>query len=538
MSKRSRLRFTPDETPEKEIPKKKAQKSSLPGKEKMKPKKPVKPEGKPETNAAVKSAGLQEKAAAPTSLHFEENRPKIPSKLLHEAGDAARLEVHEITRRENTDENTAVEAAQRGEELAENALHDGVRVTRQIREHRNNPNRREKNAVESREQQKAVIKKKYARAKTQEVKENKTALETARGYVEKAADTAKRGVEYLRRNPRKAAIVLALFMLLSMLTNIVSSCSLILEGIGSGIAGSTYPSKDSDMLAAEAAYCALEAQLKQKLDNYEHDHDYDKYEFDLDEIKHDPYVLISTITALHGGEWTIGEVQGTLQMLFARQYTLTETLKREMRTDPSNPEAEPKEYVSVKVKLKNNDLSHLQYEIMTQEQLARYSVYMATLGNRPDLFPNSAYIGRYGDNSYLTYDIPPSALEDEVFAAMIKEAEKYLGYPYVWGGSNPSTSFDCSGFVCWVLNHSGWNVGRTTAQGLCNYCTPVRASDARPGDLVFFVGTYDTPEVSHVGIYVGNAMMIQCGDPITYSNLNSSYWQEHLYCYGRLPGRS
>ena len=538
MSKKSRLCFRPDEMPEKDIPKKKAQKPSLPGKEEAKPKKPVRPEGKQEANAAVKSTGPQEKAVSPTTLHFEENRPKVPSKLLHEAGDAARLEVHEIARKENTDENTSVEAAQRGEELAENALHAGARVTRQIREHRSSPTRIEKRVVKPREQQKTAIKKRYAHAKTQEIKENKTALETARGYMEKAADTTRRGVTKLHRNPRKATIVLALFMLLSMLTNIVSSCSLILEGIGSSIAGSTYPSKDADMLAAEAAYCALETQLRQKLDNYERDHDYDEYKFELDEIKHDPYVLISTITALHGGEWTSGEVQGTLQMLFERQYTLTETLKREMKTDPSDPEAEPKDYVSVMVKLKNNDLSHLQYEIMTEAQLSMYSMYMATLGNRPDLFPDSEYIGRYGEGSYIHYDIPPSALEDEAFAAMIAEAEKYLGYPYVWGGSNPSTSFDCSGFVCWVLNHSGWNVGRTTAQGLCNYCTPVRASDARPGDLVFFVGTYDTPEVRHVGIYVGNSMMIQCGDPITYSNLNSSYWQEHLYCYGRLPGRS
>lgn len=488
--------------------------------------------------AAGKKAAPQGKAPPPTTLRFEENRPKPPSKLLYEAGEAARLEAHTVLRKENTDENVGVEAAQRGEEAAKNALHAGSRAARQIREHRSNPNRRNKKAVGYKDQQKRTIKKQYAQAKAQEIRENKSVLETAGSYAEKAVDTARRGVENLRRNPRKAAVVLALFMLLSMLTNIVSSCSLILEGIGSSIAGSTYPSRDADMLAAEAAYTAMEAQLQRDLDNYERDHDYDEYAFELDEIKHDPYVLISTITALHGGAWTIGEVQGTLRMLFERQYTLTETLTREMKPDPDDPEAEPQEFVSVKVKLKNNDLSHLQYEIMTQDQLARYSVYMATLGNRSDLFPGSAYIGRYGEGSYLTYDIPPSALADEAFAAMIAEAEKYLGYPYVWGGSSPSTSFDCSGFVCWVLNHSGRNVGRTTAQGLCNYCTPVRASDARPGDLVFFVGTYDTPEVSHVGIYVGNAMMIQCGDPITYSNLNSSYWQEHLYCYGRLPGRS
>ena len=301
--------------------------------------------------------------------------------------------------------------------------------------------------------------------------------------------------------------------MLSMLTNIVSSCSIIMEGIGSSIAGSTYPSDDSDMLAAEAEYSAMEAQLQSDMDHYEDNHDYDEYSFELDSIGHDPYVLISTLTAMYDGAWTIDEVRGTLRMLFEQQYTLTEMVNTSTVTDPENPEAEPQEY-------------------------RIYSVYMATLGNRPDLFPGSAYIGRYGEGSYITYEIPPSALEDEAFAAIIAEAEKYLGYPYVWGGSSPSTSFDCSGFVCWVLNHSGWNVGRTTAQGLCNFCTPVRYSDAKPGDLVFFMGTYDTPEVSHVGIYVGNDMMIHCGDPISYSNLNSAYWQEHLYCYGRLPERS
>ena len=329
-------------------------------------------------------------------------------------------------------------------------------------------------------------------------------------------------------------MLLAIFLALSMLMNIASSCALVFQGLSSAIGSTTYPSADGDMLAAEAEYSAMEAQLQRDLDNYERDHDYDEYEYDLDPIGHDPYVLISTLTALHGGEWTISEVRGTLQWLFRLQYELTETETAEQKPDPENPDVD-KDYVTVKVELKNNKLSHLQYEILTEAQLSMYSMYMATLGNRPDLFPDSEYIGRYGEGSYIHYDIPPEALADEKFAAMVKEAEKYLGYPYVWGGSSPSTSFDCSGFVCWVLNHSGWSVGRTTAQGLCDYCTPVRASDARPGDLVFFVGTYDTPEVSHVGIYVGNNMMIHCGDPITYSNLNSVYWQQHLYCYGRLP---
>ena len=188
-----------------------------------------------------------------------------------------------------------------------------------------------------------------------------------------------------------------------------------------------------------------------------------------------------------------------------------------------------------KVTLENFNLSHVPVYIMSEEQLGMYATYMATLGNRPDLFPGSGYIGKYVEGSYTDYDIPPEALDDEVFAAIIKEAEKYLGYPYVWGGSSPSTSFDCSGFVSWVINHSGWDVGRLGAQGLCNICTPVPSANVKPGDLVFFTGTYDTPGVSHVGIYVGNNMMIHCGDPISYANLNSSYWQSHFYRYGRLP---
>ena len=195
----------------------------------------------------------------------------------------------------------------------------------------------------------------------------------------------------------------------------------------------------------------------------------------------------------------------------------------------------PYDYYICTVTLENFDLSHVPVYVMSEDQLSMYALYMASLGNRPDLFPDSEYIRLHLIEGYTDYDIPPDALEDAEFAAMIKEAEKYLGYPYVWGGSNPSTSFDCSGFVSWVLNHSGWNVGRLSAQGLYNICTPVARSNARPGDLVFFVGTYDTPGVSHVGIYVGNSMMIHCGDPITYANINTVYWQSHFYTYGRLP---
>ena len=236
------------------------------------------------------------------------------------------------------------------------------------------------------------------------------------------------------------------------------------------------------------------------------------------------------------------------QMLFDRQYILTEDVVVETRyrtetdtwTDADgNTHTDtyqvPYDYYICTVTLENFNLSHVPVYIMSEEQLGMYATYMATLGNRPDLFPGSGYIGKYVEGSYTDYDIPPEALDDEVFAAIIKEAEKYLGYPYVWGGSSPSTSFDCSGFVSWVINHSGWDVGRLGAQGLCNICTPVSSANVKPGDLVFFTGTYDTPGVSHVGIYVGNNMMIHCGDPISYANLNSSYWQSHFYRYGRLP---
>ena len=213
-------------------------------------------------------------------------------------------------------------------------------------------------------------------------------------------------------------------------------------------------------------------------------------------------------------------------------------------TDPETGESSEEEYeydVEVPytyyictVTLENFNLSHVPVYIMSQDQLSMYATYMATLGNRSDLFPTSAYVGRY-NGSYQTYEIPPEALADETFAAMMAEAEKYLGYPYVWGGSSPSTSFDCSGFVSWVINHSGWNVGRLGAQGLYNICTPVSPANARPGDLVFFQGTYDTDGMSHVGIYVGNSTMLHCGDPISFTNLNSSYWQAHFAAYGRLP---
>ena len=509
-----------------------------------------------------------------TQLRFEEvDKKKPPSKLTHAVQDApANLILSQVHRevRQSEDDNVGVEAAHKVEQAVESG---GRLVQSAHRAHQLKPYRaaiRAEKKLEranldalqkkveidsptsnpvSKWQQKQAIKKQYAAAKhNQAAQTTAKAAENTAKAAKKAAEKAEKAGKYVWEHRRGFTIAAAILLMLAFLLNGLSSCSVIMDGVGSGIAASTYPSQDADMLGAEAQYCAMEAELQRYLDTYESTHDYDEYHFDLDTIEHDPYVLISMITALHQGEWTLDEVQGTLQMLFDRQYILTEDVVVETRyrtetdtwTDADgNTHTDtyqvPYDYYICTVTLENFNLSHVPVYIMSEEQLGMYATYMATLGNRPDLFPGSGYIGKYVEGSYTDYDIPPEALDDEVFAAIIKEAEKYLGYPYVWGGSSPSTSFDCSGFVSWVINHSGWDVGRLGAQGLCNICTPVSSANVKPGDLVFFTGTYDTPGVSHVGIYVGNNMMIHCGDPISYANLNSSYWQSHFYRYGRLP---
>ena len=509
-----------------------------------------------------------------TQLRFEEvDKKKPPSKLTHAVQDApANLVLSQVHRevRQSEDDNVGVEAAHKVEQAVESG---GRLVQSAHRAHQLKPYRaaiRAEKKLEranldalqkkaeidsptsnpvSKWQQKQAIKKQYAAAKhNQAAQTTAKAAENTAKAAKKAAEKAEKAGKYVWEHRRGFAIAAAILLMLAFLLNGLSSCSVIMDGVGSGIAASTYPSQDADMLGAEAQYCAMEAELQRYLDTYESTHDYDEYHFDLDTIEHDPYVLISMITALHQGEWTLDEVQGTLQMLFDRQYILTEDVVVETRyrtetdtwTDADgNTHTDtyqvPYDYYICTVTLENFNLSHVPVYIMSEEQLGMYATYMATLGNRPDLFPGSGYIGMYVEGSYTDYDIPPEALDDEVFAAIIKEAEKYLGYPYIWGGSSPSTSFDCSGFVSWVINHSGWDVGRLGAQGLCNICTPVSSANVKPGDLVFFTGTYDTPGVSHVGIYVGNNMMIHCGDPISYANLNSNYWQSHFYRYGRLP---
>ena len=508
-----------------------------------------------------------------TQLRFEEvDKKKPPSKLTHAVQDApANFVLSQVHRevRQSEDDNVGVEAAHKVEQAVESG---GRLVQSAHRAHQLKPYRaaiRAEKKLEqanldalqkkaeidsptsnpvSKWQQKQAIKKQYAAAKhNQAAQTTAKAAENTAKAAKKAAEKAEKAGKYVWEHRRGFAIAAAILLMLAFLLNGLSSCSVIMDGVGSGIAASTYPSQDADMLGAEAQYCAMEAELQRYLDTYESTHDYDEYHFDLDTIEHDPYVLISMITALHQGEWTLDEVQGTLQMLFEKQYILTEEVIVETRyrtetdtwTDADgNTHTEtyrvPYDYYICNVKLENFNLSHVPVYIMSQEQLSMYATYMSVLGNREDLFGDSPYVDKYITNPPADYDVNPEYLNDEKFATLITEAEKYLGYPYVWGGSNPDTSFDCSGFVSYVLTNSGLvNTGRLGAQGLYNVCAPVSKANAQPGDLIFFVGTYDTPGVSHVGIYVGDGVMIHCGDPIQYTSINSSYWQQHFYAFGR-----
>ena len=463
---------------------------------------------------------------------------------------------------ENEHENVGIEGAHRSELVGESALRHGSRfVKRKIREHpakavqkaesryiratadyhfhtaaQEHPEL-SKNAL-SRFWQKRRLRKRYQKQAKEAAKYGAQAAGKTAVTTEKLAA---RAVGFVKRHPVGCLLALACVLLVL----VMQSCSSSLVTLGNSTIGavgaSTYPCEDGDLLGAEAAYCDLEAELSDYLDSYESTHDYDEYHFDLDEIEHDPYVLLSLLCSLHEGQWTLDQVEGSLQTLFDSQYILTEDVvvevryRTETRTDSEGNDYEvevPYNYYICYVTLENKNLSHLPVYLLSEDQMSRYAIYMATLGNRPDLFPGSEYVGKYTETPE-GYEVPREYLDDETFAAILSEAEKYIGYPYVWGGSSPATSFDCSGYVSWVINHSGWNVGRLGAQGLYNICTPT--SNPQPGDLVFFKGTYDTPGVSHCGIYVGDGRMLHCGDPIGYANLNTSYWQSHFYAYGRLP---
>ena len=527
----------------------------------------------------------EETGKGKTRLHFEDElkMPKGKGKLQFEADKTVRKvgdtlasgihgKIHEVEQ-----ENTAVEAAHKTEIAAETAArhfshhrensvnkpyekvskleHKADAADAKLQYERNqqeHPEMKKQNM--NKHYQKQNIKKEYAAARNAGSQTAGTATKnTSKKLGEKVSDKIK---EFFEKNKKVFIWIGVGIALLVLLGAGISSCSM-LTSTGSSVIASSYLSEDDAMLGAESQYCQMEQDLQRYLDTYESTHSYDEYHFDLDDIEHDPYVLISILSALHEGTFTADQVQDDLAMLFEKQYILTETTQTETRyrtetrtgtrtvTDPETGETTTEEYeyeVQVpytyyirNVKLENFNLSHVPVYIMVEDTLSIYATYMSTLGNREDLFPSSSYVEKYTTPS-ATYDIPASALEDETFAAFITEAEKYIGYPYVWGGSNPNTSFDCSGFVSWALTESGvCNTGRLGAQGLYNISTPVSSANARPGDLIFFVGTYDTPGISHVGIYVGGGKMLHCGDPIQYADINTSYWQSHFYAFARPP---
>ena len=531
-----------------------------------------------------------------TSIRFEEVEKMPNGKLRHnplgrpakEISLAAHNKVHEVEQ-----ENVGVEAGHRTEELAEQGvLHAGSRVRQALHHHETKPWRDAAKAEQavnkanaevlyqktvqddpslatsnpvSRYLQKKRIQRSYAKEVRNAQKNTQKTASAAKTAAVRTKEAAQKTAAFVKKHSKVILPIIGIAAIVVMQIGGVSSCSMMAGSGISSVFSSSYLSEDSDMLAAEEAYCAMEAELQEYLDSYESTHAYDEYHYDLDDIEHDPYVLISILSALHEGIFTLADVQDDLEMLFEKQYILTETVETETRyrtetetveqvkRDPvtgriiydeygwpvmEEVEVEvevPYTYYICTVELENFNLSHVPVYIMDEDTLSMYATYMGTLGNREDLFPDSGYVSKYTDPPEI-YEIPPSALEDETFAALIAEAEKYIGYPYVWGGSNPNTSFDCSGFVSWVLTNSGLcNTGRLGAQGLYNISTPVSSSNAQPGDLVFFVGTYDTPGISHVGIYVGGGVMLHCGDPIRYANLNSTYWQSHFYAFARPP---
>lgn len=512
---------------------------------------------------------------AKVRLYFEEiDKPKPPSKLSHAVKTIPQREllnkIHKEIR-EGEQDNVGVEAAHKSEEGVEFVAR---RIQGANHSHKLRPYRRFLKAEEktkkaelnylykkspksttnpiSKWQQKQAIKKEYLAARYG--KGTKNTQNTGRNIKKAAnnvAQATKKTGQYIVRHWKGILILIALSAVLLILLWSVSSLSVMFEsGINSFI-GTSYTSEDEDIVAVDNGYIEFERQLQGQINNIEQDYPgYDEYQYHLDEIGHNPFTLASYLTAKLQ-VYTRANVQAELRALFDEQYTLTtqkeievryrtETRTRTWTDDEGNTHTEtytvevPYDYYILHVTLKNKDISILASNNLTDEQYEMFGVYMETQGNKDYLFEGNIYAPSKGE--YTDYDIPPDALTDPDFAALIQEAEKYLGYPYVWGGSSPSTSFDCSGFVCWVLRQSGvYNIGRTTAQGIFNQCAIIPPSEARPGDIIFFTGTYaSSGAVSHVGIYVGNGMMIHCGNPIQYASVNTAYWTEHFYAYGRL----
>lgn len=504
-------------------------------------------------------------------------KPKKPGNL---AADALSAKAHQSVRNADQDNNSGVEAAHFTEGSAEGAARAGSRFQygrklRQYKKLERLEKKADKDAVDSifaermksdpqpgsnffsRWRQKQAIKKEYAAAKAGAAAAENTAAGTAKAAQGTASMTEK-AFQFVQSHSHIIIGIAAVGLLVLVIAGSVSSCSVLINGGGNVVLGTSYTAEDEDLKGVETDYTKLEDKLRKQIDRIETDHPgYDEYRYNLAEIGHNPYELASLLT-VEFENYTRSQVQARLQSIFEAQYELKLEEKVEIRTRKEtrvgysyNPitgtghtytyqVTVQYEYKILNVTLLNRGVDYVARNSgLTDDQLQRYEVTLECRGNRDDLFAGIAFAtpdGAGSSGEYQDYDIPGEALTDEKFRKMITEAEKYLGYPYVWGGSSPSTSFDCSGFVSWVINHcgNGWNVGRQTANGLMGKCDIIPKSEAKPGDLIFFQKTYNTSGASHVGIYVGNGMMIHCGNPISYASIETSYWRQHYYCMGRI----
>ena len=504
-------------------------------------------------------------------------KPKKPGNL---AADALSAKAHQSVRNADQDNNSGVEAAHFTEGSAEGAARAGSRFQygrklRQYKKLERLEKKADKDAVDSifaermksdpqagsnffsRWRQKQAIKKEYAAAKAGAAAAENTAAGTAKAAQGTASMTEK-AFQFVQSHSHIIIGIAAVGLLVLVIAGSVSSCSVLINGGGNVVLGTSYTAEDEDLKGVETDYTKLEDKLRKQIDRIETDHPgYDEYRYNLAEIGHNPYELASLLT-VEFENYTRSQVQARLQSIFEAQYELKLEEKVEIRTRKEtrvgyryNPitgtghtytyqVTVQYEYKILNVTLLNRSVDYVARNSgLTDDQLQRYEVTLECRGNRDDLFAGIAFAtpdGAGSSGEYQDYDIPGEALTDEKFRKMITEAEKYLGYPYVWGGSSPSTSFDCSGFVSWVINHcgNGWNVGRQTANGLMGKCDIIPKSEAKPGDLIFFQKTYNTSGASHVGIYVGNGMMIHCGSPISYASIETSYWRQHYYCMGRI----
>ena len=504
-------------------------------------------------------------------------KPKKPGNL---AADALSAKAHQSVRNADQDNNSGVEAAHFTEGSAEGAARAGSRFQygrklRQYKKLERLEKKGNKDAVDSifaermksdpqagsnlfsRWRQKQAIKKEYAAAKAGAAAAENTASGTAKAAQGTVSITEK-AFQFVQSHSHIIIGIAAVGLLVLVIAGSVSSCSVLINGGGNVVLGTSYTAEDEDLKGVETDYTKLEDKLRKQIDRIEIDHPgYDEYRYNLAEIGHNPYELASLLT-VEFENYTRSQVQARLQSIFEAQYELKLEEKVEIRTRKEtrvgyryNPitgtghtytyqVTVQYEYKILNVTLLNRGVDYVARNSgLTDDQLQRYEVTLECRGNRDDLFAGIAFAtpdGAGSSGEYQDYDIPGEALTDEKFRKMITEAEKYLGYPYVWGGSSPSTSFDCSGFVSWVINHcgNGWNVGRQTANGLMGKCDIIPKSEAKPGDLIFFQKTYNTSGASHVGIYVGNGMMIHCGSPISYASIETSYWRQHYYCMGRI----